>query len=212
MRMFIIKSSTNQLVTNVFEKTCVSHDVCSWDNYFTETELDDIRHYCVSTTSTTTATVVGATIIPDPSVRVSKTAFYSPNNDNAWIYGRLLNLVETINESFFQYDLLGFDTFQYTEYSDPGSHYDFHTDMIFGRNVSSEMIIPRKLSISLLLSDPSEYTGGDFEIMSGKVPTKIPQPKGRAIAFPSYSVHRVTPVLSGVRRSLVIWVLGPKFR
>jgi PKHD-type hydroxylase len=84
--------------------------------------------------------------------------------------------------------------------------------MMFGRNVPIEMVIPRKLSISLMLSDPSEYTGGDFEIMTGKSPTQVLQPKGRAIAFPSYMMHRVTPIITGVRRSLVVWVLGPKFK
>jgi PKHD-type hydroxylase len=209
--MFIIKSSTDRLVTNVFERTYVSHDMCSWDNYFTDSEINDIRDYCVTTTATTTATVVGG-IMPDPLIRVSKTAFYEPNNDNAWIYGKLLNLVETINDSFFQYDLLGFDTFQYTEYSETGSHYDFHSDMLFGREIPSGLTIPRKLSISLILSDPNEYTGGNFEIMTGKTPVKVSQPKGRAIAFPSYAIHRVTPIITGVRRSLVIWVLGPKFK
>jgi len=209
--MFIINSANTRLITNVFDKTCVSHDICYWDNYFTNDEIDDIRKYCVTTTSTTTATVVGG-IMPDPSIRLSQTAFYAPNNDNSWIYGKLLNLVEIINDNFFQYDLLGFDTFQYTEYSESGSHYDFHTDMGFGRNVPIEMVVPRKLSISLVLSDPSEYTGGDFEIMYGKEPTRIPQLKGRALAFPSFMMHRVTPIITGVRRSLVIWVLGPKFK
>ena len=209
--MFIIKSATDRLATNVHEKTYVNHDVCYWDGYFTDGEIDDIRNYCVTTTATTTASTIGATV-PHKSVRLSKTAFYEPNNDNAWIYGKLLNLVETINDSFFQYDLQGFDTFQYTEYSETGSHYDFHTDMMFGRNVPISMVIPRKLSISLMLSDPSEYTGGDFEILSGKTPAKMAQPKGRAIAFPSYMMHRVTPIVTGVRRSLVVWVLGPKFK
>jgi PKHD-type hydroxylase len=72
----------------------------------------------------------------------------------------------------------------------------------------------RKLSLIIQLTDPSEYEGGDFQFDSD-----IPQPdpaeikqRGTVIVFPSFLRHRVTPVTSGVRRSLVSWVEGPKFR
>ena len=60
--------------------------------------------------------------------------------------------------------------------------------------------------------DPSEYEGGDFEL-----DRQYPQPegfrtKGSVFLFPSFLPHRVTPVTKGVRRSLVSWIEGPKFR
>jgi PKHD-type hydroxylase len=58
------------------------------------------------------------------------------------------------------------------------------------------------------------YEGGYFQINVGKEsePLFIQAKKGRAIFFPSFMIHRVTPVTLGTRRSLVVWVLGPKFK
>ena len=70
----------------------------------------------------------------------------------------------------------------------------------------------RKLSLTILLSDPSEFDGGDL-IVWGSPTTQITTEKklGRAYAFPSFIPHHITPVTSGIRKSLVIWVVGPKF-
>jgi PKHD-type hydroxylase len=68
----------------------------------------------------------------------------------------------------------------------------------------------------MVLSDPSEYEGGQFQMQTGspeedKLMT-VEQLKGRVIGFPSFLLHRVTPVTKGTRKSLVIWVEGPKFK
>jgi PKHD-type hydroxylase len=63
-----------------------------------------------------------------------------------------------------------------------------------------------------MLSDPSEYDGGDLEIWTGTEPKVLDKTKGIVHAFPSFVMHRVTPVTRGVRRTLVIWIAGPKFR
>jgi PKHD-type hydroxylase len=84
--------------------------------------------------------------------------------------------------------------------------------MIFGDQVRPEQLLPRKLSFSLILSNPNEYIGGDFEILIGKKSSPIIQTRGRVIAFPSFVMHRVTPLTSGVRKSIVFWALGPKFK
>ena len=71
----------------------------------------------------------------------------------------------------------------------------------------------RKLSFSLILSDPSEYEGGQFQIMSyNNKMYEVPQEKGNLIIFDSQAVHRVRPIKSGVRKSLVGWVIGPRWR
>jgi PKHD-type hydroxylase len=66
----------------------------------------------------------------------------------------------------------------------------------------------------MFLNDPSEYKGGKFQFNEGteKAALDVPQVKGRMILFPSFMIHRVTPVTKGIRKSLVAWVLGPKFR
>jgi PKHD-type hydroxylase len=92
----------------------------------------------------------------------------------------------------------------YTEH-DQG-HYDWHIDSGLETNT-----VPRKLSMALLLSDPSEFEGGELQIMRAGVPESVEQKRGRAWFFPSYLMHRVTPVTKGIRRSLVMWVGGPAF-
>jgi PKHD-type hydroxylase len=71
------------------------------------------------------------------------------------------------------------------------------------------------LSITLLLNEPGiDFEGGNFEINKGS-PTEVDivdMKKGMLIAFPSFLIHRVAPVTKGTRKSIVIWVQGPKFR
>ena len=88
--------------------------------------------------------------------------------------------------------------------------YNYHTDTAFGNDKPKEMTNTRKLSAVVLLSDPEkDFTGGEFEIfLHGKVPMQ----KGQLILFPSFLAHKVNEVKSGERRSLVLWVEGPKFR
>ena len=73
----------------------------------------------------------------------------------------------------------------------------------------------RKLSVTFLLNEPGvDFEGGEFEINSGeeKNAESIKMKKGDIIVFPSFMLHRVKPVTKGVRKSIVIWVMGPKFR
>jgi PKHD-type hydroxylase len=68
----------------------------------------------------------------------------------------------------------------------------------------------RKISMTLLLNDPSEFKGGDLELMG---PGKFAELKqGHAIVFASFLNHRVAPVTEGVRQSLVVWFGGKPFR
>jgi PKHD-type hydroxylase len=64
----------------------------------------------------------------------------------------------------------------------------------------------------LQLSDPSEYDGGDLELFIAPNPTVATRKKGLIYIFPSWVLHRVTPVTRGIRKSLVIWITGPKFK
>jgi PKHD-type hydroxylase len=63
------------------------------------------------------------------------------------------------------------------------------------------------------LTDSALYEGGDLEIwQGGEVRDKTPRGSGIVIIFPSYMMHRVTPVTKGVRRSLVLWVGGEHYK
>lgn len=103
---------------------------------------------------------------------------------------------------------------QYTTYtSEDKGFYDYHQDSM-GSTIKDnvDQRLPRKFSISLQLSDPSEYEGGDLLIKSGVTPGVAPKAKGQVVGFPSFMLHKVTPVTSGIRRSLVVWVTGPAFK
>ena len=95
---------------------------------------------------------------------------------------------------------------QYTEYPE-GGFYEWHVD----NDVNFEHEPPvRKISMTLLLSPENEFEGGDLELgKSGNV-AKLKQ--GHAIFFASFINHRVTPVIKGNRKSLVMWFGGPSFK
>jgi PKHD-type hydroxylase len=66
--------------------------------------------------------------------------------------------------------------------------------------------------MTVQLTDGTDYQGGDFEIMRGRDIEQLPKGKGTVLIFPSYLLHRVTPVTSGVRKSLVLWLGGASFK
>tara|TARA_R110000765_G_scaffold192162_1_gene297621 strand:+ start:196 stop:780 length:585 start_codon:yes stop_codon:yes gene_type:complete len=97
---------------------------------------------------------------------------------------------------------------QFTEYP-KGGFYDWHMDLnAFGQTGNHPI---RKISMTCLLSDPSEFTGGDLAFDdAGKNKIKLKQ--GQGVFFASFMRHRVEPVKKGVRRSLVMWFGGPPFK
>jgi PKHD-type hydroxylase len=124
------------------------------------------------------------------------------------------HFVEVANNNYFKYDLVKFsDKIQYTVYDEKNSHYSWHTDITEACYSEYDNHV-RKLSISLILSDPSEYEGGEFQIMhmGDKKMTTLKPPMGTAIIFSSTTRHRVRPIKSGKRISLVAWMGGPSFR
>jgi PKHD-type hydroxylase len=84
--------------------------------------------------------------------------------------------------------------------------YDWHMDA-----GPPENGLQRKLSISILLSDPSEFEGGELQF-KGIEDQKILTKQGSIVVFPSFVEHRVTPVTKGVRYSAVTWTSGPPFK
>ncbi len=141
-------------------------------------------------------------------IRKSKITFLPKNDQCKFLYDRLLQDVLHINRENFGFENISiFEETQYGEYYGDGGHYTWHTDAeINGQNNG----IVRKISVSILLNDPSEFDGGDFELLTeGR---KAPLEKGDAVFFASFLIHRVTPVTRGVRKSLVQWFAGPPFK
>ena len=146
----------------------------------------------------------------DLSIRRSELRWVSPSTSPT-IAKLLWNYIATANRNAFGVDITNIWDIQYTVYkgTDDG-HYDWHHDTFWG-NASS---FDRKLSIIIQLSDPADYEGGKFEIdPQYENPNEIALKKqGSILVFPSTIRHRVLPVTSGVRKSLVAWVEGPKWR
>ena len=95
---------------------------------------------------------------------------------------------------------------QYTEYPE-GGFYDWHVDNDV--NMAHEPPV-RKISMTCLLSPESEFEGGNLELIKEDKIPKIKQ--GHAIFFASFIRHRVTPVIRGNRKSLVMWFGGTPFK
>ena len=95
---------------------------------------------------------------------------------------------------------------QFTHYF-KGGFYDWHMDNeVLGKHQPPV----RKISMTLLLSDPSTFEGGELEFMHKGKKAKLKQ--GQAIFFASWLQHRVIPVTKGERSSLVMWFGGPPFK
>ena len=129
---------------------------------------------------------------------------------------QLFYSVNLYNQQNWNYDLDGCDGIQYGTYSD-GGFYDWHIDEESEiHNINGKALI-RKLSMTIWLNDPNEYEGGEFDI-EVKGPFEdiryntLKLKKGSIVIFPSDMWHRVRPVTSGVRKSLVTWFRGPPFR
>ena len=182
-----------------------------WDNLFSEDELSRIEDYCIRQ-GVEPAKIFGKndTDIIDTDLRSTNVNMHFPNDETYWFFEKFLGVAEHINTQCYDFDLLGFDQFQYAEYVPPNGNYGAHMDAMLGEH---NLKLPRKLSFSLCLSDPSEYEGGELEfLIDGTGYQKVEQCRGRLVAFPSFMMHRVTPVTLGKRKSIVVWVQGPKFK
>jgi PKHD-type hydroxylase len=199
---------------NPIEFQDVTYPFCFHDNTFTPAELEAVKAYCTDL-KLESGVVIGAEgkgAIAEN--RKSDVKFIMPDSNNYWIFEKIKSTIEYLNERFYGFDLWGFDTMQYTVYNEEGSKYDFHMDTTLGTERSKDAPHTRKLSMTLLLSEPSEYEGGEFQIQTGlpENPLPVEQPLGRMIIFPSLLIHRVTPIIKGTRKSLVVWCVGPKFK
>lgn len=156
----------------------------------------------------------------DVQLRDARTAWIPPDPSNEWIYRKLALVAQRANRAY-RFDLTGFDEdLQFTCYDSPGSFYTWHQDGLDGT------VALRKLSLVVQLSDPADYSGAELELFAhhdpaaadgpGPAPagTEVPpeRRRGTVLVFPSFEFHRVLPLRSGVRYSLVSWVSGPPFR
>ena len=152
---------------------------------------------------------------------------------DAWIYKEIHPFIHEANKSAgWNFDWDWSETCQFTKYG-VGQYYGWHCDSEsepYNKPQNTDGTYPpdhgkiRKLSVTVSLSEPSEYVGGnlefdfrnstDIEWKKGKSTKECIEirPRGSIVVFPSFVWHRVTPVTKGTRYSLVIWNLGYPFK
>ena len=148
-----------------------------------------------------------------PDLRKSETSWINGSIKHLDIFKPILELITTVNNKFYNFELLDTEPFQITKYDEKNQgFYSPHQDGVYD-DVSHEQIV-RKLSVSIQLTSPEYYEGGtlDFPDDKEKFVVEGSMGQGTAIFFPSYMKHAVVPVTKGTRYSLVCWVLGPNFR
>lgn len=157
--------------------------------------------------------LINATTEGNDSLRESKVKWLPQNPEWDWLYDKILRIAAKANEAYWGFDLTtAQEGIQYTEYhGEEEGRYDWHADTGAGVVTST-----RKVSVTVQLSGPEEYDGGNLELFRGGhgIENSIIAERraGTVVVFPSYMMHRVSPVTRGVRKSLVLWVGGAPFK
>jgi len=159
-------------------------------------------------------------LVVDKEWRTCKTTFLNFSEELDKLFGKMISDYNH-NYSGWNYDLSFIESIQLTHYYE-GHFYDWHIDPHTEPIIRNNIPHNRKVSASVFLNDPEEYEGGEFDLeLRGPKNRESEEeerfdsfklPKGSIIVFPSHLWHRVRPVTSGVRKSLVIWCQGPCFR
>jgi len=147
--------------------------------------------------------------------------------DDTWIYKELHPYIHIANKNAgWNFDWDRSESCQFTKYKH-NQYYDWHCDSWnkpYDTPNNPEHGKIRKLSMTCQLTDGSEYQGGELEFDFRNYDPHMREeakhlkqakeilPKGSIIVFPSFLWHRVKPVTSGTRYSLVVWHLGKPFR
>ena len=144
---------------------------------------------------------------PDTTIKRKSIVNWLPFDKMQPMYNDINNFIQKTNRNYFGFGNIKItEQAQITEYS-KGDFYNWHTDTSL--NMDKEPPV-RKLSMTLLLNNPSEFEGGELQI-AGTNNTKLMK-QGHATIFASFLQHQVTPVTKGVRRSLVMWFGGEPFK
>jgi PKHD-type hydroxylase len=148
-----------------------------------------------------------------------------------WTAGLVWHYIERANRENFLYDIRNIDgeNMQYTEYG-VGEFYGWHNDagischykpVSVGNHderrekdfIQENLELVRKLSFVVQLSDPEDYEGGNLQLIAEDGKSYFaPRKKGTVIVFDSRTSHRVLKVTKGKRKSLVGWVVGPRWK
>ncbi len=196
----------------------LEYPYCVFENHFSDEFCDRVTEMGES------AAPMKAEVARDPenNLRDSTVSWLTDTPSNAWLYDQLTTFIKQTNDIYWQWNISQIESIQYTSYG-PGQFYTWHADQR-RKPYAPDSRWPgmiRKISMSIHLTEGTEYEGGDFLIEEVHAAPDLPEKRlkrlsnarsrGTAIIFPSHLYHRVEAVTSGRRRSLVIWFLGPPF-
>lgn len=160
---------------------------------------------------------------PPEVIRNNTVCWLDQSEESAWIYNKITNQINELNEQKYHFEIDSLQKIQLTEYTtvnhEAGQFYKSHIDSCIAGWVDSQ----RKLSMTIQLTPPDEYEGGDLLLFGDKNDMILDRPNflkniqqrrefGAAIIFPSFLEHEITPVTKGTRHSLVAWMQGPNWR
>lgn len=153
------------------------------------------------------AGLVGGTAAPE--LRRAAIAWLDDIPAAAWAMDQMIAHVARANRETFGFDITDFgESAQIARYDAArADHFDWHADI--GRGPQAAR---RKLTIVVQLSDPASYAGGTLELRPDSSIVTAQPALGTATLFPSFVLHRVTPLTAGTRWSLTLWAHGPAFR
>lgn len=168
-------------------------------DFLNESELSDLDDI-VKDIKYDDASIVGGSVDDYRNSQIKWIPF-----ENEWIYDKIWHWANIANDDLWHFDIKGFkDSTQYTSYNAPDGKYDWHLD-ILGKGINH-----RKISFVCPLNEG--YDGGVLQFKFGKGVQDVLLQKGQAVLFPSFYLHRVTPITKGIRKSLVQWVSGESYK
>ena len=128
-----------------------TYPFCFHENYFSVMECKKIISYCNLLPKQTAEVIDEKNQKSLSTKRFSDISWIEHNDKSKWFYDKFASGIDSLNQSFYQLDLTGFNKIQFTEYdSSKFAKYDWHMDMILGNNKEN---LTRKLSATLLLND-----------------------------------------------------------
>jgi len=179
--------------------------VATWawqENVFTPEECDKIIN--ISKAKGTITAGISKEKIVNKKIRNSDIVFMFPN-ELTFAFEKLTNVITQINNNYYKFDIFGFaEGLQFTVYK-KNQKYGRHVDRAF-------KTMTRKLSVSVQLSNPKDYKGGDLVLYEGEHGFESKRSQGSITVFPSFVEHEVKPVTKGTRYSLVGWITGKDFK
>lgn len=135
------------------------------------------------------------TNVVDHKKRITDIAWVHPNNNTIWMFTKSA-------QAFCGSPISQLQSMQYSIYR-VGGHYKWHRDIGHQDNIANERIVTGVLQ----LNDPKEYTGGELMVDEGHSKTTVMKERGLLSVFPAGWRHKVNPVKTGIRKTLIMWGL-----